>query len=292
MNKKDCKIVQDLLPNYIDNLTTKESNEFIENHIKECEECNKVLENMKKDLKINDNKKEKKVINFIKKYNKKMRILKLILISIVILYILSLGRKTIIMLDLANKANKYKNLSEYSLNCYVSSDGQVWMSSFIIKDGKYIRDLDFASIIDGKKRIEEINDGNRKTSNYYIEDNNGEKTAVLNHEKDGIIPLSINDFCFEISENKLLFIRNILKCKINKEDTRYSITNIELEEFGICDIYISDGLICKIITRYPQYLGNKFLGDETININYNTSGNILDSWLEKENVNEYKIIEQ
>ena len=50
MNKKDCKIVQDLLPNYIDNLTTKESNEFIENHIKECEDCKKVFENMKRKL--------------------------------------------------------------------------------------------------------------------------------------------------------------------------------------------------------------------------------------------------
>ena len=31
--KKECKVVQDLLPNYIEGLTTKETNEFIEEHL-------------------------------------------------------------------------------------------------------------------------------------------------------------------------------------------------------------------------------------------------------------------
>ena len=30
MNKKDCKIVQDLLPNYIENLTKEETSKYIE----------------------------------------------------------------------------------------------------------------------------------------------------------------------------------------------------------------------------------------------------------------------
>ena len=34
--KKDCKIVQDLLPNYIENLTNEETNEFINKNIKSC----------------------------------------------------------------------------------------------------------------------------------------------------------------------------------------------------------------------------------------------------------------
>ena len=36
--KRDCKIVQDLLPNYIENLTNEETNHFIEEHLKECPE--------------------------------------------------------------------------------------------------------------------------------------------------------------------------------------------------------------------------------------------------------------
>ena len=51
-NKK-CKIVQDLLPNYIEKLTNEETNQFIEEHLKECDECKKVLENMQKDIQLN-----------------------------------------------------------------------------------------------------------------------------------------------------------------------------------------------------------------------------------------------
>ena len=51
MNKKDCKIVQDLLPNYIENLTKEETSKYIEEHIKECEECKELLDKMRTELK-------------------------------------------------------------------------------------------------------------------------------------------------------------------------------------------------------------------------------------------------
>ena len=38
---KECKIVQDLLPNYIEKLTNEETNKFIEEHLKNCEDCKK-----------------------------------------------------------------------------------------------------------------------------------------------------------------------------------------------------------------------------------------------------------
>ena len=40
--KKDCKIVQDLLPNYIEKLTNEETNKYVEDHLKECEKCKKI----------------------------------------------------------------------------------------------------------------------------------------------------------------------------------------------------------------------------------------------------------
>ena len=49
--KKDCKIFQDLLPNYIEDLTNEETNYFIDEHINECPECQKILENMQKEIK-------------------------------------------------------------------------------------------------------------------------------------------------------------------------------------------------------------------------------------------------
>ena len=41
-----CNIVKDLLPLYCDKLTSQDSNEEIEKHLHECEECNAVYESM------------------------------------------------------------------------------------------------------------------------------------------------------------------------------------------------------------------------------------------------------
>ena len=51
-DKQDCKIVQDLLPNYIENLTYDETNEYIRNHIAKCPKCAKVLNNMDAEIEI------------------------------------------------------------------------------------------------------------------------------------------------------------------------------------------------------------------------------------------------
>lgn len=48
--KKECKIIQDLLPNYIENLTSIQTNEYIEEHIASCKECKENLENMQNEI--------------------------------------------------------------------------------------------------------------------------------------------------------------------------------------------------------------------------------------------------
>lgn len=45
-----CCIVQDILPNYIEKLTSDETNQAIENHMSTCEECKKACEQMNSDL--------------------------------------------------------------------------------------------------------------------------------------------------------------------------------------------------------------------------------------------------
>lgn len=42
----NCNMIQDLLPNYVQACTTKETNEEIEKHLQECEECRKIYENL------------------------------------------------------------------------------------------------------------------------------------------------------------------------------------------------------------------------------------------------------
>ena len=51
MDKQSCNIVQDLLPLYIDEACSEESREMVEAHLKECEACREVFEQMKENLK-------------------------------------------------------------------------------------------------------------------------------------------------------------------------------------------------------------------------------------------------
>ena len=53
-NKRDCSIVQDLLPNYIEDLTDEVTNEYIKEHIATCAECQEVLKSMTKEIKIEE----------------------------------------------------------------------------------------------------------------------------------------------------------------------------------------------------------------------------------------------
>lgn len=86
--KENCKIVQDLLPNYIEKLTSEETNVFIENHLKECNECNEILENMQKVLKVKEQKSDGREVKYIKKVRNKIKLLEAI---IVIILAISLG---------------------------------------------------------------------------------------------------------------------------------------------------------------------------------------------------------
>lgn len=52
--KSDCNIVKDLLPTYIDGLCSKESKEFIEDHLRNCPDCKEVFEMMQDDIKVED----------------------------------------------------------------------------------------------------------------------------------------------------------------------------------------------------------------------------------------------
>lgn len=70
-----CEIIRDLLPLYIDGLTSKESNQEIEKHLKNCEGCQKYYQEMTGDI---DNfsvitNEEIEDVNLIKKIKKKNR---------------------------------------------------------------------------------------------------------------------------------------------------------------------------------------------------------------------------
>ena len=131
---KDCKIVQDLLPNYIENLTSEETNLFIEKHLNECEDCKKIYETMKKDYKIENEKRDGREVEYIKKYNKKMKLWKKILLIVFVLFIIYLVSVVYKLSILTQIGKKYK-ISDNTNNYYYYSISNDTLMEYFKKDG-------------------------------------------------------------------------------------------------------------------------------------------------------------
>lgn len=87
-NYNYCKIVYDLLPNYIENLTQEETNAFIQKHIAKCDICAKQLEHMSNSIDEDQIEPFNQVeeINYLKKIRRKIK-LYIIITSIIIIFI-------------------------------------------------------------------------------------------------------------------------------------------------------------------------------------------------------------
>jgi hypothetical protein len=77
-----CEIIKDLLPTYIDGLTSHESNLEIEQHLNNCEQCKEISEQMKAEVNVEKIKYSKDKIKPFKKLNKK--VLKAVLTTLTI----------------------------------------------------------------------------------------------------------------------------------------------------------------------------------------------------------------
>lgn len=86
-NKRDCKIVRDLLPNYIEKLTDEVTNEFIEEHIASCEECRRALHDMNGEVEIEEFDQDEE-INYLKKINTKVK-MTIAVVSLIVIIIAS-----------------------------------------------------------------------------------------------------------------------------------------------------------------------------------------------------------
>ena len=67
--KLNCDIVRDLLPSYVDGLTSETTNEAVNEHLKECPECTEALKRMKEPEKTNSEPKAE--VNYLKKIRRR-----------------------------------------------------------------------------------------------------------------------------------------------------------------------------------------------------------------------------
>lgn len=119
-----CKIVQDLLPTYIESLTSEETTNFIEEHLNSCNECNKIHNNMKESI-VNQEIENTEIIKKIKKYKRKIRLIKIIFILAILafpIYLIgNVAFKFYVIRNAYERNTNYRNFESFTLEEYVGS---------------------------------------------------------------------------------------------------------------------------------------------------------------------------
>ncbi|MBP3801129.1 MAG: zf-HC2 domain-containing protein [Clostridia bacterium] len=137
-NKKECEIVQDLLVNYVDDVLNPESKKLVEEHLIECNECERKLKQIKEDVKNNDNK-EHIELDYLKKLRIKSKIKSICMTLGILFIIFSIYYfiKFIKINDIINKSEEFSKSNNYYIEKITSSDGKASAIKTYYKDGKY-----------------------------------------------------------------------------------------------------------------------------------------------------------
>ena len=156
MTKLPCEIVQDLLPLYIDKLTSDVTNGEVEAHVLNCPACQSVYETMKKEeggaLSPSEAAEEKKHIDFMKKYRSRVRVIALSVVLAVVALILGvIVTRTYMIGEKGDSGRVTYNIEVDGKNVHVtaipvddkdaisdikfeeSEDGDIWITSRIVK---------------------------------------------------------------------------------------------------------------------------------------------------------------
>lgn len=178
--KRECKLVQDLLPNYIEKVISEETNQYMEEHLQSCAECNKVYTSMTKEIKSKALDTDKS-INYMKKVNQKLKIAKIALGSIAIMILLSMlafGANTLrnyrVLEELRQTLKETQKISDYHLTTSFKIFNYGMQAMDIYRKGE--KGVSIAQVITTygqKHKITSYFKENRHVM--YKEGNNGEK---------------------------------------------------------------------------------------------------------------------
>lgn len=121
MNKKDCKIIQDLLPSYSDGITSQETNNYIEDHLKNCVECRDTLKNMNKEIELNENIEQKEELKYLRGFKNRRNII--VVLSILFTICLCIGVLLVRVPLNPDRFNvEWMYMSNNELNIYLNTD--------------------------------------------------------------------------------------------------------------------------------------------------------------------------
>lgn len=173
---KECEVVQDLLPSYVDKLTSEQTNGYIENHLKECEKCSKVLKNMQDVNKEIEEQKLKRDLKFAKKYNRKLMFFKVIVLAILVGIVFALTRNVLIVQKLIKTNEDLGYISSYYTRVSVYDEDIVLTYENWMKDETYLGKMKWLyKYEDAEGSLVEYWDGVSENSKSYWLPVSGEK---------------------------------------------------------------------------------------------------------------------
>lgn len=242
----------------------------MEEHLKECEECKEVLESMKNEIEADTTEKNSRQVKYIKKYSNKMKILKGILLAILLIFILSIGRKMLIIVSLNNKIGNYTNSMNYYMKAFHYSGDNLIVSEQYKKDDKYIKRVKFLS--ETKNKGIYIDYYNGETVNTYSETELGEgnvsRKLVKANSVDNIIQPNIPNTIEMYHAGQFIvtsLISSITSKECNGKDCYQVVNNVT------GTIYYIDketGLTIRIIGEHTVSHGNNQLYDVVTDFQY------------------------
>jgi len=151
MSKKDCNIIQDLLPSYSDGITSEETKKYVEKHLENCQECKKILKNMNKEINIDEDTNQTKELKYLKGFKNRRNLI--VIISILLTICICLG---VILIRVPLNPDKFnvewiyissneQNNKEKSINIYLSTE----YTNIVVTGETEIKDKDIVMKIRG-----------------------------------------------------------------------------------------------------------------------------------------------
>lgn len=151
--KNECNVVKDLLPNYIENLLSEETRNYVEEHLKSCNNCKqifRIMKDEKKEIDNNDKRDEQVELNHLKKYKRKMSVIKIVLFIFLLLtliicsvFIVKFYNINTVINNANDKKQELSQIENYSVHTtlyhidYKTKKQYVTYDEYCYKDGKY-----------------------------------------------------------------------------------------------------------------------------------------------------------
>lgn len=299
---KNCNIIKDLLPSYIEKLTSIETSTFIEKHLEECNECKNIFNNMNQDDKDNIEYDEdilnSKDVKFFKNMNK--RILRraeflgtsIGILLLIIIYISIVIYRFTIIENLLKKQEDFTQATNIFLEVndnYIGENLQFienlktkyWYKDNIIKiqqtSSKYGLYNSFTRYIDLEKKL------------IYVF-NHTDKTVEIINRKD----ILENNEIFEIINKNTKALNNKIKLSMDIHVPIYSKNDYSIITDWNVGSYIYDsktGLLN--MSYYYEYTGDD---NNSYNHHFQTytysNNSVSDDDIIIPNVDEYTIIQK